>query len=51
MESCTAVEKELDRVITKFTGIREHTDKVITDVITLFSEIKQTLDEGKINKD
>uniref|UniRef100_A0A0K8TSL5 Putative e3 ubiquitin ligase n=1 Tax=Tabanus bromius TaxID=304241 RepID=A0A0K8TSL5_TABBR len=47
MESCSAVEKELERVVTKFTAIRDHSDKVISDVTTLFDDIKRALEDEK----
>ena len=48
MESCSAVEKELDRVISKFTAIREHSGKVLIDVTSLFEEIREALENGII---
>ncbi|XP_055913821.1 E3 ubiquitin-protein ligase RMND5A [Eupeodes corollae] len=46
MDACLAVEKELNRVITKFTGIREYSGLVITDVVQLLSEIQNALNEA-----
>lgn len=45
MDACSAVEKELERVVTKFSAIREHSDRVISDVTTLFNEIKKALED------
>lgn len=46
MESCSAVERELDRVIAKFTDIREDSENVISDVTNLFDSLKDTLTDG-----
>lgn len=47
MNSCAAVEKELERVITKFTAIRGHSERVLNDVTSQFEELKSSIDEGK----
>lgn len=48
MNSCGgAVEKELERVITKFTAIRGHSERVLNDVAKHFDDLKQSIDEGK----
>lgn len=49
MDSCGAVDKELERVITKFTAIRGHSERVLNDVTTHFEELKASIGEGKIN--
>ncbi|XP_055843003.1 E3 ubiquitin-protein ligase RMND5A [Episyrphus balteatus] len=49
MDACLAVEKELNRVITKFTGIREYSGLVITDVVQLLSEIQNAFNEDNQN--
>lgn len=47
MESCVAVEKEIDRVINKFTAINEHSSQVIGDVVNHIEELKNHIAEGK----
>lgn len=47
MDSCVAVEKEIDRVINKFTAINEHSSQVIGDVVNHILELKCHLEEGK----
>ncbi|CAD7088629.1 unnamed protein product [Hermetia illucens] len=47
MESCSAVERELDRVIAKFTDIREDSENVISDVTNLFDSLKDTLTDDE----
>lgn len=47
MDACLAVEKELNRVITKFTGIRDYTELVVSDVLQLLSEMQDALCENK----
>lgn len=51
MDACLAVEKELNRVITKFTGIRDYTELVVTDVLQLLSEMQDALSENKQSGD
>lgn len=46
MDSCGAVDKELERVITKFTAIRGHSERVLNDVTTHFEELKASIGEG-----
>lgn len=46
MDACGAVEKDLDRVITKFTGIRSHSERVISDITTHFEELRESIGEG-----
>ncbi|XP_055692624.1 E3 ubiquitin-protein ligase RMND5A [Lutzomyia longipalpis] len=41
MDSCAAVEKELERVLTKFTAINEHSAKIIGDVLAHFVELQK----------
>lgn len=47
MDSCVAVEKEIDRVINRFTAINEHSSQVIGDVVNHILELKCHLEEGK----
>ncbi|XP_055381282.1 E3 ubiquitin-protein ligase RMND5A [Condylostylus longicornis] len=41
MDACSAVEKELDRVVTKFTGIRDHAIKVFDLAFSDVENIRQ----------
>lgn len=43
-----AVEKEIDRVINKFTAINEHSSQVIGDVVNHILELKNHLEEGEL---
>lgn len=43
LEAITAVEKELDRVINKFTEIREKASAEISDVASLLDQLLQVL--------
>lgn len=45
MDSCLAVERELDKVLVKFTGIREHTEKTLQDLVDYVSNIQRELAE------
>lgn len=47
MDSCVAVEKEIDRVINRFTAINEHSSQVIGDVVNQILELKNHLEEGE----
>lgn len=49
MDSCVAVEKEIDRVINKFTAINEHSSQVIGDVVSHILELKNHLEEGELD--
>lgn len=48
MDSCSAVDKELERVITKFTAFRGHSQLVLSDVTSHFEELQASLSEGKL---
>nr|CAH7735717.1 unnamed protein product [Callosobruchus chinensis] len=41
MEACLAVEKEVDRVFSKFGGINEHAKRVLTDLIKQIQNLKE----------
>lgn len=43
MEACLAVEKEVDRVHSKFTGINDHANRVLGDLINQIQDLKQEL--------
>lgn len=47
MEACNAVEKEVDKVITKFSGIHEHSEKTLHDLSNHIEALKKKIDEGK----
>jgi hypothetical protein len=44
MEACESVEKEVDRVIKKFTEIKEQSVKEISSIIELVESAKKTID-------
>lgn len=46
MESCAAVEKEVDKVITKFSSINEHSQRVLSDVTTFIEQLRKSIAEG-----
>lgn len=51
MEACEAVEKELQRVITKFSGVHEHSKRLLTDVTSNFEDLQSTLAEGRLHSE
>lgn len=48
MDACEAVEKELQRVISKFTGVHEHAKRMLGDVVKNFEDLKSSIAEGKL---
>lgn len=48
MDACEAVEKELQRVITKFTGVHERAKQMLGDVVKNFEDLKSSIAEGKL---
>ncbi len=46
MEGCEAVEREVDKVETKFRGVQEHFDRHVDRLITFISELKAEYDNG-----
>lgn len=50
MDACEAVEKELQRVISKFTGVHEHAKRMLGDVVKNFEDLKSSIAEGKLQK-
>lgn len=46
MDACSAVEKEVDRVIGKFTGISDHSSNVTTDLIKTFEDLQEAIGEN-----
>lgn len=47
MEACVAVDREVEKVLTKFGGINEHASRVLKDVTKHIESIKNELDESK----
>jgi len=47
MEACNAVEREVDKVLSKFGAINEHADTVLCDLINQIQSLKKDLEEGK----
>lgn len=48
MDACVAVEKEVDKVYTKFSTINDHSDRVLVDLISYIEKLKNELESGKI---
>ena len=46
MESCLSVQRELDKVETKFTGLHDHYSNTIDDFISSIENIRRELAEG-----
>lgn len=46
MESCLAVEKDIDNALTKFNGLNEHAERVLNDAVSQIQNLKQELSEG-----
>lgn len=46
MEACNTVERELDKVLLKFTDINEQAGAVLQDLIDEIEALKRELDEG-----
>lgn len=46
MDACEAVEKELQRVISKFNGVHEHSKRMLGDVTKNFEELRSSIAEG-----
>lgn len=46
MESCAAVEKEVEKVINKFSAINDHSQRIIGDVISLIEKLRSSIAEG-----
>lgn len=47
MESCLAVEREVERVLSKFSGLQDHSKKNLEDLISSIQSIQKELDEGR----
>ena len=48
MEACAAVEKELERVISKFSAISEHSKNILNDVISHIEVLRRLLSAGNV---
>jgi len=48
MEAIVAVEKEIDKIVSKFGSIREHGTKNIDETLEFLSSIKPELEQGKL---
>lgn len=46
MESCNAVEREVDRVLSKFGGLRDHSKKNLEELISSIQSIQRELNDG-----
>lgn len=51
MEACNAVEREVDKVLSKFGAINEHAETVLHDLINHIQSLKKDLEEGKGGRD
>lgn len=47
MDACCAVEREVDKVLSKFGSINEHADRVLQELITYIENLKKELDNGE----
>lgn len=47
MDSCAAVEKEVEKVLSKFGQINDHSQKILTDVISFIERLKESIADGK----
>lgn len=47
MEACLAVEKEVDRVFSKFGGINEHAKRVLSDLVNQIQSLKEEYQNGE----
>ncbi len=48
MDSCLGVEREVDKVLSKFSGINEHANKVLEDAANNVENLKQEFESCKI---
>ena len=46
MDACQAVEREIDKVLTKFSDIDRQTADNLTDLLKLIDNVKQELVDG-----
>lgn len=50
MEAIEKVSAEIEKVITKFSAINDHSNKVLSDEVVSLQMLKETLDERKQRK-
>lgn len=50
MEACIAVEREIDKVLSKFGGISDHAERVMRDICSHIENLKKELEECKLYK-
>lgn len=50
MESCLAVEIDVDKVLSKFQSIKEHSNNVLSDLIHQVESLKNELQNGTFAK-
>jgi len=48
MESCYAVEKELEKLLSKFSYIDKHTANSLQELLTYVDGVKRELTEGQL---
>lgn len=46
MDACEVVEKELLRVISKFNGVHDHANRILSDITKNFQDLQSTIAEG-----
>ncbi|KMQ94013.1 protein rmd5-like protein a protein [Lasius niger] len=51
MEACNAVEREVDKVLSKFGAINEHAEAVLRDLINHIQSLKKDLEEAPPNQE
>ncbi|XP_070158716.1 E3 ubiquitin-protein ligase RMND5A isoform X2 [Polyergus mexicanus] len=51
MEACNAVEREVDKVLSKFGAINEHAEAVLRDLINHIQSLKKDLEEAPSNQE
>lgn len=49
MEACNAVEREVDKVLSKFGGINEHAERVLQDITGNIDSLKKELESGELS--
>lgn len=47
MDACTGVEKEVDKVLSKFGGINDHADRTLGDLCMHIESLKNSIEEGR----
>jgi len=47
MDACTAVEREVEKVIAKFTGINDHSEKTLWDLCSHIQALQKEMDDCK----